>query len=171
MKKAKSPIGEFIKNKLIYHNRDCFRMIEKKERIATFFILKHLNSFKTMTKGQVCKVVKTDFNAYIDSLVEWHKRQGQGYVTRIRNDKETRWYLRRDPKTKKIKRSYLTARHIGRIIDILSPLFLNLKTQGVKNPGQAHIISLNYRGKKLWEEWQRVIAKRNIKAKVKTGGK
>lgn len=171
MKTTKSSSSEFIKNKLLYYNRDCYRMIEKKEHIATFFILKHLNPSKSMTKGQLCKVVKADFNAYIDSLIEWHKRQGEGYVNRIRSDKDSRWYFRRDPKTKKIKRSYLSSRHAGRIIDLLTPLFLNLKTQGVKNPGQAHVISLNRRGKKLWKEWQRIIAIKNSNKKVKTSGR
>ena len=166
MKEQKNYVDELIKNSILYYNRDSYRMLSKKERTVVFYTLRKLVKIKTITKGDLFRSVSLDFNSYVkNKIVDYYKKDKKNYVDNIIGNKDNKWLIRKCPKTKKQLKSLLNSRHFGRIIDYLNPLLVNLKTTGCSNPGQAHIISINHRGRKLWKGWLEYIKSKKNKTK------
>jgi tRNA-dihydrouridine synthase len=146
-------IKEFIENRRIYFNQDCFRNLSRKQWTISYYTLRRLMLGKS-TKDNLYDDVKRDFDDYVDGVIDKYKVKHEKYIAAIKKSKHHYWIFHKIRNEDKYRRTHLNKRAFASVVDYLIPLYLNIKTYSTDNMGQSHILSLTSNGQQLLKEWE-----------------
>lgn len=156
-----TPIWNLVNKRKIYHNKDCFIHISRKELYVLYFILKTIGD-KSYKTTELYNIASKSFNEFIVSRVSIRINEAREKLLEpskyIKDLKDEYWIIYRNKNTKKYLKTKMTEAVFTNALYNATPLFIFIQTTRNKvGFGQSRVYTLNNHGKEALIALKKVI--------------